>query len=216
MNVPLVAAIAAIALVLVYEVALLARFLAWRADEPRPHEGRNSALHALALAAVFALAAGRLARTGALAPGVSGAGMPWESVTDESPLLVAAQAGQRAYLNRCAPCHLPEGAGLPPAYPPLLGSVLLSATKSAHAQVALWGSDALHPPGAPAQAGRARMPAFAGAASDAELAAILTYERVAFDLNRRREDEGGADPDSARHHVRPSDIARARAEGPPR
>jgi len=212
--VPLVSAQAAIALVLVFELALLARFLSWRRDQPRPNEGRNLVLHALLLAAVFAFAASRVARTGALAPGVSGAGMPWESVTDDTPLAAAAQAGQRAYLNRCAPCHLPAGFGLPPAYPPLVGSVFLSATREAHAQVALWGSDAL---GArPRPAGRARMPAFAGAASDAELSAILTYERVAFDLNRRREDAGGADPDSARHHVRPSDVAKAREKGAPR
>ena len=212
--VPLIAAQAAIALVLVFEFALLARFLAWRRDQPRPNEGRNLVLHALLLAAVFAFSAARVARTGALAPGVSGAGMPWENVTDDTPLVAAAQAGQRAYLNRCAPCHLPAGLGLPPAYPPLIGSVFLSTNKQAHAQMALWGSDAL---GArPRPAGRARMPAFAGAASDAELAAILTYERVAFDLNRRREGTNDADPDSARHHVRPSDVAQARALGVPK
>ena len=74
--VPLVSAQAAIALVLVFELALLARFLSWRRDQPRPNEGRNLVLHALLLAAVFAFAASRVARTGALAPGVSGAGMP--------------------------------------------------------------------------------------------------------------------------------------------
>jgi mono/diheme cytochrome c family protein len=95
--------------------------------------------------------------------------------------------------------------------------VILSATKETHAQVALWGSAALHPmTGHAHPQGRAQMPSFAQAASDAELSAILTYERVAFDLNRRREDRGAADPDSARHHVRPSDVARARAMGAPR
>jgi len=213
----LVAAQVVIGLVLLYELALIARFLSWKAADPRPHEGRNLALHALLLAAVLAFTLSTVARHGALAPGVSGAGMPWESVTDDTPILVAAQAGERAYLNRCAPCHLPEGTGLPPAYPPLLGSVILRATKETHAQVALWGSAALHPIGAHTHPeGRAQMPSFAQVASDAELSAILTYERVAFDLNRRREDLGGADPDSARHHVRPSDIARARAQGAPR
>jgi len=225
----LVSAQVVIGLVLLYELALIARFLRWRAGDSRPHEGRNLALHALLLAVVLGVTLGGLARNGALAPGLSGAGMPWESVTDDTPLLVAAQAGERAYLNRCAPCHLPEGSGLPPAYPPLLGSVILSATKETHARVALWGSAALHPMSGPMSgptsgpmsghahpAGRAQMPSFAQAASDAELAAILTYERVAFDLNRRREDRGSADPDSARHHVRPSDVARARAQGAPR
>jgi mono/diheme cytochrome c family protein len=214
----LIAAQIVVGLVLLYEVALLARFLAWRADDPRPGEGRRLVLHGLALALVFALTAAMLARSGALAPGVSGAGMPWEQVTDDTPLGATAQAGQRAYLNRCAPCHLPEGTGLPPAYPPLVGSVILRATKEVHAQVALWGSDALHGVSAHAHpVGRARMPAFAAAASDAELASILTYERVVFSMERRAsEGTPFVDPDSTRHHVRPSDIARARAGGPPR
>ena len=213
----LVSAQIVIALVLVYEVALIARFLGWKADDPRPREGRNVALHALLLAVVLGVTLGALARKGALAPGLSGAGMPWESVIDDSPILVAAQSGERAYLNRCAPCHLPEGTGLPPAYPPLVGSVILRATKDVHASVALWGSAALHPMGAHTHpAGRAHMPSFEGAASDAELSAILTYERVAFDRNRRHEGETFTDPDSAQHHVRPSDIARARAAGPPK
>ena len=215
-SVALFSAQAVIVLILVYEVAALARFLAWRADDPRPGEARNLTLHAVLLAIVFALSAARLAGQGALAPGVSGAGMPWESVTDATPLRVAAEAGERAYLNRCAPCHLEGGAGLPPAYPPLVGSAILLTSRDVHARVALWGSDALHPmSGHVHPKGRARMPAFAGAASDAELSAILTYERVTFDRNRLRA-EDGADPDSVRHHVLPSDVARVRAEGPPR
>src|SRR5690348_16632046 len=175
-----------VGLVLVYEAALLWKLLAWRARDPKPGEARQLALHGVLLAVVFGIVAGGLARSGALAPGLSGAGMPWEQVTDDTPIFAAAQAGQRAYLNRCAPGHLPEGMGLPPAYPPLLGSVILRATKDVHAQVALWGSDALHGMAAHTHdPKRARMPAFAGAASNAELAAILTYERVAFSSDRR-------------------------------
>ena len=212
----LLAAQVVVGLVLVYELVLVARFLTWGAHDPKPREGKKLALHALVLAVVLGVTLGGIARKGPLAPGMSGKGMPWEDVTDATPIRVAAQAGERAYLNRCAPCHLPEGTGLPPAYPPLVGSVILSATKEVHARVALWGSDALHPIAAHAHpTGRARMPAFAAVASDAELAAILTYQRTAFDRNRLGQDEGGADPDSARHHVRPSDIARARAIGPP-
>jgi len=213
----LFAAQAAIVLLLPFELCLLARFLAWRADEARPHAARQAWLGLAALAAVFALAAGMVARSGALAPGVSGAGMPWERVTDDSPLLAAANAGQRAYLNRCAPCHLPEGVGLPPAYPALIGSRYLEATKTAHARAALFGSAELRQvAGYAHDPARGQMPAFAGAVSDAELAAILTYERVAFSANLRGETTGGVDPDSARHHVRPGDVARARALGPPR
>ena len=63
-----------IGLVLVYELALIARFLSWRRGIPRPNEGRNVALHGLLLAAVLAFTLSALARKGALAPGLSGAG----------------------------------------------------------------------------------------------------------------------------------------------
>ena len=36
-----------IGLLLVYELALVTRFLTWKARDPRPHEGRNVALHGL-------------------------------------------------------------------------------------------------------------------------------------------------------------------------
>ena len=182
----------AIALLLLTELWLLARFLSWRAGEPRPGFARRAWLAPLLLAALFALPAGLLARSGALAPGVSGAGMPWERVTDDTPHAIAARAGERAYLNRCAPCHLPDGRGLPPAYPALVGSPVLAGPVAAHARIALFGG--------------VRMPAFARAASDAELAAILTYERTAF---------AGGNPDSTSRHVRPRDVAMARLEGPP-
>jgi mono/diheme cytochrome c family protein len=63
--------------------------------------------------------------------------------------------------------------------------------------------------------GRAVMPAFAGVCSDAELAAILTYERVTFAAPGRVPAPDGGDADSLRHHVRPGDVAAARAAGRP-
>ena len=210
------AAQAAIAMLLAAEAWLFARLLAWRADEQRPHFVRRAWFLAAGLALLFAVPAAFLARDGALAPGISGAGMPWERVTDETPLRIAAQAGERAYQNRCAPCHLPDGLGLSPSYPPLVMSVVLAGPISAHARVALFGSDALHEiPGHAHDPARARMPAFAGAASDAELAAILTYERVAFAAPGRVPAPDGGDADSLRHHVRPRDVAAARAAGVP-
>lgn len=210
------AAQAAITLVLLAEAWLLARFLGWRGGEVRPGFARRAWVLVVGLALMFALPASILSRSGALAPGVSGAGMPWESVTEETPLGLAAQAGARAYLNRCSPCHLPDGHGLPPAYPPLVMSPLLAGPRAAHARVALYGSDELHAmPGHTHDPARARMPAFVGAASDAELAAILTYERVVFAAPGRVPARDGGDADSLRHHVRPSDVAAARAEGPP-
>jgi cytochrome c oxidase subunit 2 len=119
---------------------------------------------------------------------------------------VAARAGERAFLNRCAPCHLPTGQGIPPAYPPLVGSRALTGPARDHAKIALFGSPAVHALYGMHHHGGAVMPGFAGAASDAELSVILTYERAAF---------GGPAlaADSTRAHVRPSDVAAARGDG---
>jgi mono/diheme cytochrome c family protein len=180
-----------VAILLVLEAALLARVLAVR-GRPLSAPWRRAPL---VLAVAFAGVALVVARGGALAPGISGAGMPWEDVTDATDAATSARAGERAYLNRCAPCHLPDGRGLPPAYPPLAGSAVVAGPVDEHVRVALWGSRGVRVP----RSGAARMPAFAGVLSDAELAAILTYERSAW----------GHDAGI----VRPSDVARGRARG---
>ncbi len=179
---------------LALEVWILVRFLSWRCGGSGSSQRRSPGLWIgpLVVALVFGTAAALLARSGALAPGLPGAGMPWERVTDTTPADESARAGERAYLNRCAPCHLPDGRGLPPAYPPLVESQIVRGAVEAHVRVALLGSEglAVHRPGV------ARMPAFRAAASDAELAAILTYQRLTWGR--------GSGP------VRPSDIARGR------
>jgi mono/diheme cytochrome c family protein len=189
---------ALIGLLLVVEILLLGRFLAWRrgASAGAGRLSRAFAWAPLALAVAFAVPALLLARAGGLAPGLPGAGMPWERVTDRTDPAASAAAGERAYLNRCAPCHLPGGEGLPPSYPPLVGSPLLAGPVAEHARAALWGSRGLRT----RRPGAATMPGFHGAASDAELAAILTYERL-------RWGPAAAAP------VRPSEVARARAAG---
>ncbi|MEO6462202.1 MAG: cytochrome c [Candidatus Eisenbacteria bacterium] len=185
-----------IGLLLVAEVLLLVRFLAWtRGPRGGRPVGRLWRATPLLLALAFAVPATLLARGGALAPGLPGAGMPWERVTDATDPGTSARAGERAYLNRCSPCHLPGGEGLPPSYPPLAGSAILAGPVDEHVRVVLWGSRGVRAP----RPGAARMPGFHGAASDAELAAILTYERHAW--------APGAEP------VRPSDVARGRGLG---
>ncbi len=180
-----------VALLFLVEIALLARFL--RARGPAP--GLRWILAPLVVTLAFALPAAWIARAGGLAPGLPGAGMPWEDVTDATPRAESAAAGERAYLNRCAPCHLPEGSGLPPSYPPLVGSAVVAGPVDLHVRYALWGSRGIARP----RAGAAQMPGFHGATSDAELAAILTWERNAW----------GHDAGI----VRPSDVARGRAAG---
>ncbi len=190
---------ALLGLLLVAETLLVARFLAWpRGPQAERRGGPGRLLRAapLAIALAFAVPATLLARDGALAPGLPGAGMPWERVTDATDPAASARAGERAYLNRCAPCHLPGGEGLPPSYPPLLGSAILAGPVDEHVRVVLWGSRGVRI----ARPGAARMPAFHGAASDAELAAILTFERRSWA-------PPGAPP------VRPADVARGRRLG---
>ena len=179
---------------LLVEALLVLRLLAWSRGTGKP-VGRVLRLAPLVVALAFAVPATLLARGGALAPGLPGAGMPWEDVTDATPPDAAARAGERAYLNRCSPCHLPGGEGLPPSYPALRGSAILAGPVDEHVRIVLWGSRGVRA----RRPGALVMPAFHGAASDAELAAILTWERHAW--------APGAEP------VRPSDVARGRAAG---
>ena len=183
-----------VGLLLVAEALLVFFWLAWSPSGRGP--GRLVRFAPLALAVAFVVPATLLARGGGLAPGLPGAGMPWERVTDATPPGEAAAAGERAYLNRCSPCHLPGGEGLPPSYPPLRGSPLLEGPVDEHVRVALWGSRGVRGPRRP---GVASMPGFHGASSDAELAAILTWERATW--------APGAVA------VRPSDVARGRVAG---
>lgn len=202
-------------LLLLLEAWLLARALSAAPGDARARLPRGAWALPLVLALAFAVPAGLVARSGALAPGVSGAGMPWEAVSDDTPCALAARAGERAFLNRCAPCHLPSGRGLPPAYPPLVGSAIVAGPIPEHARVALLGSAALdaltgHAGMHHGAHGRARMPAFAGAVDDRELSVILTYERAAFGPFG---EAALATADSVRIHVRPRDVAAARGDG---
>ena len=186
---------ALVALLLVLEAVLIARFLGWERGAGARPPGAAWRRSPLAVGLAFACVAALVARGGALAPGLPGAGMPWESVTDATDAVASARAGERAYLNRCAPCHLPSGLGLPPAYPPLAGSPVVDGPLDDHVRVALWGSRGVRTP----HVGAARMPAFEPSVSDAELAAILTYERKSWG--------------HAAGLVRPSDVARGRSSG---
>jgi cytochrome c oxidase subunit 2 len=80
--------------------------------------------------------------------------------------------GEAAYLKNCAACHLPTGEGIPPAFPPLKGSLLATGDLRAHTDIVLNG-----------KAGTA-MQAFGVQLDAAELAAIITYERNAWGNNK--------------------------------
>lgn len=78
------------------------------------------------------------------------------------------QHGQEVYERVCATCHQPDGKGLPPAFPALVGSSVATGPIKAQIEVVLNGR-----PGT-------AMAAWRGLLSEAEIAATLTYTRNAF------------------------------------
>lgn len=76
-------------------------------------------------------------------------------------------AGEKAYMANCSACHQPTGKGMPPAFPGLDGSKVVTGPKAAHIATVLKGR-----PGT-AMASFARL-------GDTELAQIVTYERNAW------------------------------------
>lgn len=81
--------------------------------------------------------------------------------------------GEKVYLGYCAACHQPTGTGLPGVFPALKGSkIATEATqKSTHIDIVLHG-----------KTGTA-MQAFGKQLSLQEIAAVITYERNAWDNN---------------------------------
>lgn len=95
--------------------------------------------------------------------------------------------GEETYNKVCAACHQVNGQGLPPAFPGLVGSAIVTGDIAAHLDIVLNG-----------KAGTA-MQAFGPQLNDLELAAVLTYERNAW----------GNDTGDL---VQPGDIAAARGK----
>ncbi len=82
------------------------------------------------------------------------------------------QEGKAQYGKYCSVCHKLDGTGLPPLFPALKGSsVAVGKSVARHIQLVLTGV-----PGT-------AMQAFADQLTDEELAAIVTYERNAWDNN---------------------------------
>jgi len=89
--------------------------------------------------------------------------------------------GAEVYAKNCAACHQPNGQGLPPAFPALAGSKVVNTplldpdgklAKDSHVDRVLNG-----------KAGTA-MQAFKATLSDADLAAVITFERNSFGNSR--------------------------------
>lgn len=76
--------------------------------------------------------------------------------------------GKKSYNTYCAACHQANGEGLAPAFPALKGSAIVKGAAAAHIDIVLKGKAAT------------AMASFSYL-SDADLAAIITYERNAWD-----------------------------------
>lgn len=73
--------------------------------------------------------------------------------------------GKKVYEGTCAVCHQASGEGMPPMYPTLKGSKIVTGPTADHLHIVLFGK-----PGT-------AMQAFKDQFSDEELAAVITYER---------------------------------------
>lgn len=81
------------------------------------------------------------------------------------------QLGEKIYLSHCAVCHQPTGQGMPPTFPALKGSKIATGPVAGHLEQVLNGK-----PGT-------AMQAFKNQLTDEEIAAVVTYERNAWDNN---------------------------------
>lgn len=73
--------------------------------------------------------------------------------------------GKSVYNTNCAGCHKADGSGMPPVFPAMIGSPIANGAAADHMSLVLHGKGA--------------MPAFK-MLGDADLAAVITYERNAF------------------------------------
>lgn len=88
------------------------------------------------------------------------------------------QLGARIYEKHCVECHRADGAGKPPAYPPLAGNHALTLDIAANpVRMVLNGGFPPVTDGNPRPYG---MPPFSHALNDAEVAAVVSYVRNAW------------------------------------
>lgn len=92
--------------------------------------------------------------------------------------------GKKVYATYCAACHKPNGEGMPPAFPALKGGKITTGPAAGHISIVLDG-----------KTGTA-MQAFGPQLNDAQLAAVITYERKSWG--------------NSASIVQPKDVAQAR------
>lgn len=88
------------------------------------------------------------------------------------------KSGKRLYATHCAACHQDNGAGVPRAFPPLVGTDFVLGDKSRLIRVVLFGLEG--PLEIEGETYDGQMPAHAALMSDAEIARVLTYVRSSW------------------------------------
>jgi mono/diheme cytochrome c family protein len=112
---------------------------------------------------------------------IAGSGAPSDPAQvrpTESQSKAAYQAGAKIYTDHCQSCHLANGAGMPPAYPPLANNQAINMEFAVNPiRMVLFGGFP------PATAGNPRpygMPPFAYLLSNEQVAAVVTYMRQSW------------------------------------
>ncbi len=82
------------------------------------------------------------------------------------------QHGEEVYNTVCAVCHQKNGQGLPPAFPSLINSPIISGDIKDHIDIVLHGKQGT------------AMQAFKDQLNDVDIAAVITYERNAWANNK--------------------------------
>lgn len=80
--------------------------------------------------------------------------------------------GEQVYVTNCAACHQANGKGVPGAFPAIAGSAIATGVMNNHVNMVVNGS-----------ASNPSMQAFGEQLSEADLAAVITYQRNAFGNN---------------------------------
>jgi cytochrome c oxidase subunit 2 len=104
---------------------------------------------------------------GAAAPTPGAAAAPAEDLNKKWTLAELKARGEQVYAAHCVACHQATGKGMPPAFPPLDGSKVVTGPKAAQIQIELKGK-----PGT-AMASFAQL-------SNTDLAAVITHTRNAW------------------------------------
>mgnify|MGYP000164339342 FL=1 len=92
-----------------------------------------------------------------------------ESAQQEWTMDALMSTGAMVYEKNCAVCHQAEGQGMPPIFPALNGSAIATGEMAEHLNIVVNGKMAT------------AMPAFAKQLSAVDIAAVITYERNAWD-----------------------------------